>query len=102
MTAPGIFLKDYTEKGSEVAFRQVVEGHVAMVYSTALRVVGGDAHLAQDVAQTVFLNLAHNAGQLADHPNLAGWLHRDTFYAASKAARQARRRARREQEAALM
>ena len=30
--------------------------HIDFVYSTALRVVNGDSHLAQDVAQTVFID----------------------------------------------
>src|SRR5438034_11598760 len=48
----------YAEDGSEAAFSEIVSRHVNLVYSTALRLVGGDEHLAYDVAQSVFTDLA--------------------------------------------
>ncbi|HWF18607.1 MAG TPA: sigma factor [Verrucomicrobiae bacterium] len=51
-------LAEYVGNGSETAFRELVARYLNFVYSTALRVVGGNAHLAEDVAQMVFINLA--------------------------------------------
>ena len=46
--------------------------------------VNGDSHLAQDVARTVFIDLARKAGSLPDDVALPGWLHRHTCYTAAK------------------
>ncbi len=48
-------LRAYAEAGDERSFEELVKRHVGLVYSTALRSPGGDAHLAQDVAQMVFI-----------------------------------------------
>src|SRR5436190_14415346 len=95
-------LRNYAEECSESAFTQLVNRHIPLVYSTALRVVGGDFHLAQDVAQTVFADLARKArGQ--DGPEIvAGWLYRHTYFTASKAVRRDRRRQARERQATDM
>jgi|GEM_PF-1274377 len=39
-----------------------------MVYSTALRIVEGDVHRAQDVTQTVFTDLAGGVAKLPVQP----------------------------------
>src|SRR6266498_879069 len=65
MTSDGELLRRYTETNSENAFAELVERHLNLVYSAALRQVNGDAHLAQDVAQTVFADLARKAASLA-------------------------------------
>ena len=57
-------LRAYARERSESAFGELVTRHIDFVYSTALRVVNGDSHLAQDVAQTVFIDLAREAGSL--------------------------------------
>jgi DNA-directed RNA polymerase specialized sigma24 family protein len=80
MTDDEHLLRQYTEDGSEPAFSELVTRHIDFVYSAALRVVHGDAHLAQDVTQTVFLDLARKAGRLPRGVVLAGWLHRHTCY----------------------
>ena len=54
MIPDGELLRRYAETNSESAFTELVERHLPLVYSAALRQVNGDAHLAQDVAQTVF------------------------------------------------
>src|SRR5437016_4319480 len=61
-----------------------------------------DTHLAEDVAQGVFVALAQNARQLTNRPVLSGWLHRTAQNLAAKAVRSDVRRRAREQEAAAM
>ena len=102
MTESQQLLAEYAENGSEEAFRELVKRYIDLVYSTARRLAGGDAHLAQDIAQTVFIHLCHNARKLPREVMLGGWLHRDTCYVASKLLRQERRRQAREQQAVLM
>jgi hypothetical protein len=46
-------LSQFVKNGSEDAFNQLLTQYLDLVYSTALRGVGGDAHLAEDVTQTV-------------------------------------------------
>jgi hypothetical protein len=58
-------LHAYARERSEPAFGELVARHIDFVYSTALPVVNGDSHLAQDVAQTVFIDLARKAGEAA-------------------------------------
>src|SRR5258708_10432382 len=61
-----------------------------------------DSHLAEDVAQGVFVAFAQNARQLTDRPVISGWLHRTTQNLAANAVRSDVRRRAREQEAAAM
>jgi DNA-directed RNA polymerase specialized sigma24 family protein len=51
-------LRRYAEEHSEAAFSEIVRRHLNLVYSAALRIVGGGAHMAEDVAQIVFGDLA--------------------------------------------
>ncbi len=95
-------LADFVETGSEAAFRELVSRYIQLVYSTAVRLVGGDLQLAEDVTQTVFIRLAQNARKLPLDVKLGGWLHRDTCFVASKITRRERRRQAREREAAVM
>jgi RNA polymerase sigma factor (sigma-70 family) len=95
-------LADYVVLGSEQAFRELVDRYVDLVHSAAVRLVDGDTHLAEDLTQTVFLDLARTARKLPKAVSLGGWLHRHTYFTASKAMRAQRRRQRREREATEM
>ena len=94
-------LSDYVAKGTESAFAALVERHIGLVYSAALRIVV-DPHLAQDVTQTTFAVLAREARHLIAHPVLPAWLHRTASNHAAKLVRGEMRRRAREQEAHAM
>lgn len=95
-------LRRYADDRSEAAFAQLVERHFGLVYAAALRQLGGSAHRAQDVAQTVFIDLARKARPLARRTELGGWLYTSTHFAAAKLKRGEQRRQLREQEAHMM
>lgn len=101
-TSDSELLRRYAEEKSEAAFAELVQRHLGLVYSAALRQVGGDAHHAQDVAQTVFTTLARNAAAVARHPVLIGWLYTTTQHVAAKIRRAEGRRHAREHQAHLM
>ncbi len=102
MTDDAQLLQQYRREGSESAFGELVTRHIDLVYSAALRVAGGDSHLAQDVTQTVFMDLARKARSLPLDGVLAGWLYRHAWYTAAKMVRTERRRQSREQTAMEM
>src|SRR2546425_719907 len=89
----------YAARGSDNAFRALVTRHVHLVYATALRQVG-DAPLAEEITQNVFIALARKAPRLAGVQTLAGWLHRTTILEAKARIRAELRRGRREEIAA--
>lgn len=89
-------LRRYVDTGSDDAFAALVQSYLPLVYGAALRRVGGDAHLAQDVAQLAFVALAREAPRLRQHPDLAGWLFTSTRFLAANAVRAERRRRARE------
>jgi len=95
-------LRCYAKDRSEEAFTALVRRHLPLVYHAALRRTNGDRHLAEDVAQAVFANLAKEAVALQRHAVLAGWLYVATRHAAANAMRTERRRKVREQEAFAM
>jgi RNA polymerase sigma factor (sigma-70 family) len=95
-------LRSYAFGRSEAAFAELVQRHINLVYSAALRQVGGDSATAQDVTQAVFTELARNATRLVRHTALTGWLYTTTRFLAAKARRAEKRRHAREQEAHIM
>jgi len=102
MTDGQQMLAQYVETGSETAFRELVTCYVDLVYSAAVRLVNDDTHLAEDVTQTVFADLARMARTLSREVMLGGWLHRHTCFVASKTMRGERRRQARERQAVEM
>lgn len=102
MTDARTLITEYVANGSEDAFRELVRRYVDLVHSTAFRMVDGDAHLAQDVTQTVFIDLARLARSLPQEVSLGGWLHRHTWFTAAKLIRSERRRHSRERQAVHM
>ena len=95
-------LRRFARDRSEAAFTELVRRKAALVYSAALRQVDGDMLLAQDVSQSVFIDLARKAAELASRPVLTSWLYTSTRFAALKARRGEQRRRRREQDAHAM
>src|ERR1035438_4337503 len=91
-------LREYTETGSEAAFAALVERHVNLVYSTALRSVG-NTHAAEEITQAVFIILAKKARNLSNQTILSGWLYHTARLTAANFLRGEIRRQRREQEA---
>src|SRR5438552_6120417 len=102
MTATQELLASFVETGSEPAFRELVTRYLDLVYSTAVRLVDGDTHRAEDVSQIVFADLARMAGKLSGSTTLGGWLHRHTCFVARTVMRGERRRQARERQAVEM
>ena len=91
-------VREYAASDSERAFATLVERHIGLVHSAALRQVG-DVHLAQEITQTVFIILARKAKALGPGTILSAWLYRTTRYAAADALKRQRRHQQREHEA---
>src|SRR6185295_19044167 len=95
-------LRSYVDDRCEQAFAEIVACHIHLVYSAALRQTSGNANLAQDITQNVFIDLARKAASLHRDVLLPGWLYRHTCFTAAKAVRTESRRQMREQAAAEM
>ena len=95
-------LASYAQQGSEKAFRELVERHINMVHSAALRESRGDVSQAEDITQAVFTELARRATRLNEHPALAGWLYTCVRLMTANIRRAEANRQRREQEAVVM
>lgn len=87
--------------GDAQAFTQLVARHLNWVHSSARQQVA-DPHLADDVAQTVFLILARKASGLTGQNHLSPWLFKVTRYACLQVLRANRRRAYHERKASAM
>lgn len=94
-------LLDFAERRSDAAFAELVRRHLNLVHAAALRITR-DPDLAKDVSQAVFIALANQAGKLAGHAVLVGWLHRSTRNVAAQSIRTETRRRAREHAAAIM
>jgi RNA polymerase sigma factor (sigma-70 family) len=93
-----MLVREFAANQSEPAFAALVERHIGLVHSAGLRQVG-DAHLAEEITQAVFIILARKAASLGPKTVLSAWLYRATRYAATDALRARRRRQTRELEA---
>jgi RNA polymerase sigma factor (sigma-70 family) len=92
-------LRRYAEEQSEAAFAEFVRQHAGLVYASALRRLGGDAHAASDVVQDVFVSVARNIRKLTHCAHLSSWLFAATRNAALNHMRDEIRRKQRERKA---
>ena len=76
-------LKAFVERRSEAAFQPLIDRYGGLVYGTAFRYTG-NAQLAEEVAQDVFVTLARKAHQISES-RLGGWLHRTAINKARNA-----------------
>jgi RNA polymerase sigma factor (sigma-70 family) len=91
-------LRQFVESQSDGAFAELVERHVNLVYSVALRQVGRPAD-AEEITQAVFIILAKKAETLRHDKAISSWLFQTTRLTANNFIRSEMRRHRREQEA---
>lgn len=91
-------LRDYVRNRSEEAFAALVERHLNLVYSAALRQVRSP-QLAEEVAQSAFAELARQAHRLAPDSIVSAWLYQVTRRKAIDVVRGEARRQLREQVA---
>ncbi|HEY3761206.1 MAG TPA: sigma-70 family RNA polymerase sigma factor [Verrucomicrobiae bacterium] len=94
-------LRQFTRAHSQDAFGEIVRRHVDLVYSAALRQVRSP-QLAEEVAQSVFSDLAQNAGKLKPDTVLTAWLYAVARRTAVDVIRKESRRQLREQIAIEM
>lgn len=92
-------LQSYVHGHSQPAFAALVERHVNLVYSAARRQLHS-ADLAEDVTQSVFIELARRAPNIPPEQVLTAWLYVVTRRTALNAKRQEFRRLVRETTAA--
>jgi RNA polymerase sigma factor (sigma-70 family) len=91
-------VREFADRDSQPAFAELVQRHVNLVYSVALRYAGNSAD-AQDITQAVFIILAKKAASLRHRKTLTGWLYETTRFMGVRLLRTRARRHAREQEA---
>ena len=94
-------LGQFARDKSQDAFTALVERHLNLVYSAALRQVRSP-QLAEEVSQSVFTNLAGHAAKLSPDTILTAWLYHLTRQMAVDVVRREARRKAREQIAFQM
>ncbi|MBN1669972.1 MAG: hypothetical protein JXR37_03000 [Kiritimatiellae bacterium] len=90
----------FSRERSEDAFRMLVERHAGLVYGICRRGLAGDAELAKEAAQAVFIVLARKARKLRKRRTLSSWLLRTSNTVVKTVRRRQARRQRQEEKAA--
>ena len=93
-------LASFARTRSEAAFAEIVRRYIDLVYSAARRQVAS-RHDAEEVAQSVFVDLARRAHALGERQPLAPWLYTVTRRTAIDHVRREMSRKKREVEATL-
>jgi RNA polymerase sigma factor (sigma-70 family) len=88
----------YARNRSEDAFAEIVRRHLNLVFSAALRQVR-QPQFAEEITQSVFVDLARQARKLAPNTILSAWLYQVTRRTAIDVIRRESRRQLREQVA---
>jgi RNA polymerase sigma factor (sigma-70 family) len=101
MTSDLDLLRQFARENSQDAFAEIVRRHLNLVYSAALRQVRSP-QLAEEIAQSVFADLARNANKLNSETILTAWLYAVARRTAIDATRKESRRQLREQIAVEM
>ncbi|HTV62279.1 MAG TPA: sigma-70 family RNA polymerase sigma factor, partial [Verrucomicrobiae bacterium] len=91
-------LEQFIRTRSEEAFAALVQRHIGLVHSVALRHTASPQQ-AEDITQAIFIILARKAGSLGRKTVLPGWLYHTARLTAANLRRAEARRVRREQEA---
>jgi RNA polymerase sigma factor (sigma-70 family) len=101
MTSDLDLLRQFARENSQDAFTEIVRRHVNLVYSAALRQVRSP-QLAEEIAQSVFNDLAREAEKLKPDTILTAWLYTVMRRTAIDVIRKESRRQLREQIAVEM
>jgi RNA polymerase sigma factor (sigma-70 family) len=91
-------VQEFARNNSEQAFATLVQRHINLVYSAALRRLN-NPHEAEEVTQVVFIILAKKADSLRAGTVLSGWLYQTAQLTSANFQRATFRRQHREQEA---
>lgn len=89
-------IEQFLRTNSQTAFAALVERHINLVYSAALR-ISRDSHSAEDIVQQTFTLLAQKAHRFNNRTILPAWLYRTARNLALEKSRAERRRMQREQ-----
>lgn len=87
-------------QGDEQAFETLVEKYFRMVYTVAARQTG-DPHLAEEIAQSVFIILSRKARGFSSKSSIPGWLLRTTRFVCRDAIKMRFRRSQNERKLAM-